>query len=197
MAQVTVQNVTFSYANVYEPKIMPGASDPKFSVQILIDKKDKAAIAMVEEAIKKATAEGITKGKFSETKAKAKGFKTPLRDGDEYYAEEPGPARAAAQGRMFFNATAAANQPPTIVDGQFRPISQESGNFYSGCIGHVSCSVFPYAHPSGSVGIGMGLNSIMKKRDGDRLDGRVSTHDAFAGLGDDLEENEAPSGDLE
>ena len=53
---------------------------------------------------------------------------------------------------------------------------------YSGCYVNVDVNLYAYNHPKGGRGVGAGLNHIMLVREGDRLDGRVSAEEAFAGL---------------
>ena len=46
------------------------------------------------------------------------------------------------------------------------------------------CNCVPFSN-SGSIGVGCGLNNIMKRRDDDRLDGRSGdATSAFAGVAD-------------
>ena len=50
---------------------------------------------------------------------------------------------------------------------------------YSGCYGKVTLNLYPYSK-AGNTGIGVGLNNVLKTRDGDNLGGRVSGEVDFA-----------------
>ena len=75
-----------SYVNIFQPKSING-SDPKYSVSVLINKKDKETLEKIEKAIK--AAEEL--GKASKWGGKIpKNLKRPLRDGDEAGMEPAG-----------------------------------------------------------------------------------------------------------
>ena len=50
--------VRFSYASVFEPKAASEGSEPKYSVQLLIPKKNKETLKAIEEAINAAVVLG-------------------------------------------------------------------------------------------------------------------------------------------
>ena len=162
---------------------------PKYSVQCLIDKKDTDLIAKVKAAIAAAVKTGINKGIFTEAQSKSKNFKLALRDGDEDYEESPGAARVTCKGHFFVNAAAQADRQPAIVDSRAKPIMVRD-DFYSGCYGYADINFYPF-NKKGGMGIAAGLNSVLKKKDGERLDGRISAEAAFADVMDQDEEGEA------
>ena len=75
---------------------------------------------------------------------------------------------------MFFNATT-TNKPGVLNQLKEEATPEE---VYSGCWGFVDVGFFAY-NVNGNIGIGCGLNNIMKKKDGERLDGRRSADSAF------------------
>lgn len=166
--RVTINDVRFSYAHVFEPYAFD--SNPEkadYSVQIIIDKTNKEALAKIKAAIELAKEQG---------KASKWGgiipvdLRMPLRDGD---AERPDDANYA--GKYFLNAR--TRKKPQVVDHTVSPILDPE-EFYSGCYGNVSLSFYPY-RASGNKGISAGLGNIQKVKDGERLGGGASAKDDF------------------
>lgn len=172
---IVIKNVRFSYLHWAEPKETP-SGDLKFSASILIPKDDKENLAAIDQAIKDATKKGVEDNKFS--RAQAKSLRLPLRDGSEEH--ESGARGKEYDGHFFLNAN--SNRQPGTVDEKRQPII-DVNDFYSGCFGHAHVNFFPY-NTAGNRGIGVGLNNLMKTKDGDRLDGRKSAEDAFSEFGD-------------
>jgi hypothetical protein len=168
--------VRFSYAHVWEPQAIDPQKpeDKKYSVSIIIDKKDKKTIKDIQDAIKAATDLGLEKlwnGKLP------KRFKNPLRDGDEERDDDDVYAKA-----FFLNAN--SKDKPTIVDRAVNPIITQA-DFYSGCYGRASVSFFPF-DKAGNVGIGCSLNHLQKTKDGDSLGGSKASAEAdFSAIPDD------------
>ena len=157
--------VRFSYANVFQPALTPNGV-LKYSVSILIPKTDKDTVARFKKA-------------FEETKvanaavwggAVPKLLKGGLRDGDEEKDD------TAYAGHFFFNAS--SNEKPGIVDQDVNPILDTS-EFYSGCYGRASVTLYPY-DTSGSKGIAAGLNNVQKLEDGEKFGGSSSAASDFA-----------------
>src|SRR5690554_596922 len=94
--KVVTGKVRFSYLTVFQPKAVGDSADKKYSVSLIIPKKDKKTLAKIEDAIKAAIEQG--KGKWGGKVPK--NLKTPLRDGDEEKEDE------AYEGCMFLNASA-------------------------------------------------------------------------------------------
>lgn len=166
--KVITGEVRFSYAHVFEPASIEG-SEPKYSVSILIDKKDKATLSRVKAAVEAAKQAGLSKfgGKVPAN------LKLPVRDGDTERGDDP-----VYAGKYFINAN--AKTKPGIVDKGGNPII-DTTEFYSGCYGHASITFYAF-NTSGNKGIACGLNNIMKTRDGESLGGRASAEDDFADL---------------
>ena len=114
-----------SYATVWEPK--PDLSgNMKYSICLMIPKKDSETVKDILEAIEVAANKGVEKGKFA--KAAIKNIKRPLRDGDaEYEAGDRGPEY---KGMWFFNAS--STRPIGLVDSHAKPLIDHD-DFYSGC----------------------------------------------------------------
>ena len=157
--------VRFSFVHVFEPaETLNGTM--KYSVSILIPKTDKETVARFNKA-------------FEDTKEANKAYfggsipkmlKGGLRDGD---AEKDDPAYA---GHYFINAS--SNEKPGIVDQDLNPIIDTS-EFYSGCYGRASITLYPY-DTSGSKGIAAGLNNVQKLEDGEKFGGSTTAAADFA-----------------
>lgn len=182
-----VQNVRISYAHTFEPKDSFGDGKLAYSATFLVDKKDTAKIEQIEEAIKKAEEYGAMNGKFKKTAPKLATFKRPLRDGDVERKGNPDSRGPEYEGMMFFNAR--NTNPVGNVNRQNRPIMpQDQEGFYSGWFVHADVNFYPF-NSNGSCGVAAGLNNVMWVSAGERLDGRQSAQEAFAGL--EVDEDEA------
>ena len=166
MAKLVTGKVLFSYVHVFEKYSMNEGEEGKYSVNILIPKKDKRQIARIEKAIEKAIEEG--KSKWG-GKVPAK-FKLPLRDGDEEKPEDE-----VYEGMMFFVAN--SKRKPGIVDAELNPIIDEE-EFYSGCWGRASVNFYAF-NVSGNKGVAAGLNNLQKLEDGERLSGGTTPEEDF------------------
>lgn len=171
--KVVTGEVRFSYVNVFEPKSING-SDEKYSVSLLIDKRDTKTIEAIERAIEAAKQAGVAKfgGKIPPM------LKLPLRDGD---TERPDDENYA--GKMFVNAN--CKTKPGLIEKNGMEII-DTTEFYSGCYGKASVTFYAF-NSNGSKGIACGLNNIMKTRDGEPLGGRSRAVDDFA---NDIEEDD-------
>jgi hypothetical protein len=172
--KIITGKVRFSYVNVFEPRAVNEGDDPKYSVCILVSKKDEATLSKIDRAIKAAYVEGknIFKGKSLES------LKTPLRDGDVEKPEDE-----AFAGMYFFNANANPGFKPNVVkvtNGKIEPIHLME-EFYSGCYGLASVTFYPF--PKNGLGpqkgIAAGLNNLMKLEDGEKLSGGASAEEDF------------------
>jgi hypothetical protein len=169
--KVVTGEVRFSYVHVFEPSAAAEGQAEKYSVSIIIDKKDKKTLKKIEDAIQAAAEAG--KDKFGGKVPKA--LKTPLRDGDDERPEDE-----AYAGCMFLSAN--SNRKPGLVDENLDPIMDRE-DFYSGCYGRASILFYPFS-VSGNKGVAAGLNNIQKLKDGAPLGGVItSAEDDF---GDDL-----------
>lgn len=166
--KVVTGKVRFSYANVFEPKSIQGSKE-KYSVSLLIDKKDKKTIDAVNKAIENAKQAGISKfgGKIPAV------LKLPMRDGDTERPDDE-----TYKGKYFINAN--SDIKPGLLDRKGHPIIDPT-EFYSGCYGHASVNFYAY-NSNGNRGIACGLNNIIKTDDGEPLAGRSKAEDDFADL---------------
>lgn len=181
--KVITGTVRLSYAHLFEPFSFNEDQEPKFSVVLLIPKKDKTTL----KKIKAAQQAALEMGKASKFNGKIPAnWSNTLRDGDEEKDLEDNPEFA---GHYFM--TVSAKTRPGIVDRDIQPIL-DSTEVYSGCYARASINAFPYS-VSGNKGVSFGLNHIMKVKDGDPLGGSSKAEDdfaEFAGESDDEDEDD-------
>lgn len=187
-----------SYTYVAEPRPddekTNNDGDPLYyyGTQLLIPKTDKATIKKMQAAVKAAIIQ-----KFGPDKAKSlwnnSNFKKPWRDADE--EERDG---AEYKGMMFANCktnakskTDYASRPGIALKNRIKltDISEIHEHIYSGCHAYISITAY-YFKSSGSQGIALALNNILKDKDGERLDGSVDVMDEFDDMFEDDEFSE-------
>lgn len=167
--KVVTGEVRLSYANLWEPTAMEEGQKKKYSAAILIPKTDTKTLDKVRTAIEAASVLG--KEKFGKSWVPAK-LKPCLRDGDLERPEDE-----AYAGHYFLSAKSA--QQPTMIEKNGNKIIEQE-KMYSGVYAFVSLNFFPYNNVS--VGVGVGLNNIMKSRDGEAFSGRTTAEEDFAEL---------------
>jgi hypothetical protein len=149
-----------------KPKSGPRGGEPLFSVCGVSPKTDKEAQEKFNAAIRAACELGkpLWGGKVPQQ------LDLPLRDGDLKGAKYP-----EFKGSWYFNAK--SKFKPGLVDADGNEILDPS-EIYSGCTARLSLNLYPYS-ALGNVGIGIGLNNVMKISDGKRLTGRGNPADDF------------------
>lgn len=164
--RLIIKDVRFSFAHVFHPDELSG----KYSCRILIP-KDHPQVNEIKGAIERAIADGADK-----LRGRKLGWTDVLHDGDLEKGDE------THSGNFYLNAK--STRKPGVVKvntsglgGKTTEITDEN-EFYSGCYGHVSVGFFAFAN-SGNAGISVGLNNLLKTRDGDYLGGRVSAEADF------------------
>lgn len=172
--KIVTPKVRVSFVNILKPKAFEGSDDAKYSLHILIPKKDKALVEKVKDAIDAAIKEGI-QSKWDGKQPKK--MWNPLQDGDDKADEYP-----EYEGMYFINAKTSTK--PGIVDSELNEILDGS-EIYSGMYARVSVNFYPFK-AAGNTGIAAGLNNVQKVADGDMLGGgRASAEDDFGSDDDD------------
>jgi hypothetical protein len=157
--------VRFSFAHVFEPaETLSGQL--KYSVMIMIPKSDKETVTRFQKAFEEC--KQANAAYFGGTVPKV--LKGGLRDGDTERDD------ASFAGYYFINAL--SNEKPGVVDADLNPILDKD-EFYSGCYGRASITLYPY-DVTGAKGITAGLNNVMKLEDGERYGGASSAAADFA-----------------
>lgn len=181
MADATTKVVTglvrLSYVQIFSKRSFTEGTDAKYSLCVLVPKKDTKTLKKIQAAMKSAAEEGIST-KFNGKKPS--NLHMPLRDGDEERADEA----PEYKGMYFFNCN--SNRKPGIVDKDCNEI-MDPDEVYSGCWGRVSVNFYPYS-VNGNKGVAVGLNNVQKLKDDQRLGGvAASAEDDF---NDDFEFSE-------
>lgn len=172
--KVITGKVRFSYVNIFNSRAFQSGQDAKYSICLLIPKKDKTTLKKINAAIEEAIEDGISSKWGGKKPAR---LKLPLRDGDEERAEEA----PEYEGMYFLNAN--SSQKPGIVDADLNEIL-DPDEVYSGCWGRASINFYPF-DSNGNRGIGVGLNNIQKLIEDERLGAaRASAEEDF---GDELD----------
>jgi hypothetical protein len=175
MTKVILQDVRCSYVFVHQER-----KDGGFSVQPLVKKGSDLHKKLVKVVDK------VLVEKFGQDALKKKArYKLPLRDGDEERDSEE------YEGMIFFNAN--SGKKPGIVNRNNEPadIDDIDEYCYSGAYFHVSVNFYPFdAKDGGKPGIAVGLNNIMLRKKGERLDGSVTATSEFADFVEDDEDDD-------
>ena len=176
MAKIILQDVRCSYVYAASPrKDKEDGSSGGYGVQILIA-KDNPQLKKLNKLVTNALVEAV-----GEAAAKKTGkFKLPVRDGDEERDGEE------YEGMMFMNAN--SGKKPGMVNRKGEPADPDDIEeyCYSGAYFHVSVNVYFFkSKDGGKPGIALGLNNLMLRKKGDRLDGSVPATSDFADFADD------------
>lgn len=175
---VTINDVRFSYCNLFQPKapFNNPQGEPKYSVTVLVPKTNTAAKAVIDNAIAQAIDAGVS--------SKWNGVRPPqpaicVHDGDGPRPSDGSAFGEECKGCWVF--TASTKQPPFVVDEYVQNIIDPT-KVYSGMWGNVNVTFFPYNN-AGKKGIGCGLNGVQKIRDGEALGGQITAQEAFKPVG--------------
>lgn len=181
-SSVVIGPVRLSYANVWEPKAPKGSTKLVYSSQLVFDLNDTETKRIVDEAIEDAKKDG----KALLDGVKPNKLRTPLYVGLEEY-----PGEAYYKDKFYLNASN-TKQPQIVkkVKGKTVDIIDEE-EIYSGVWAYVYVNFFAYNNVG--QGIGCSLQHILKAKDDERLDNRISAETAFANVNFDTDE-ETPSG---
>ena len=170
--KVVTNLVRFSYLHVLKPYAYNAGDEEKYSVTLPIDKNDKKTIAKIKEAEKKAIEEGIaTKwgGKRPDS------MSLPLHDGDEKDAPE-------YQGKYYLNAKCDVNHAPGVFDADGEDIL-DPAEIRSGDYGRACVTLYPFNNRI--KGVGVGLVSVKKIKDGEPLGGTYASASDYDDEDDD------------
>lgn len=174
---ITINNVRLSYCNLFQakPPYNNPNGDPKFSCTILVPKTNTEAKTAIDAAIQQAIEKGVSKSWG--------GVRPPqpdicVHDGDGVRPSDGAPFGAECRGMWVFTASAKADRPPFVVDGQVQKII-DPAQVYSGMWANVNINFFAY-NSAGKKGVGCGLNGVQKLRDDDPLVEHVTAERAFS-----------------
>ena len=167
--------VRFSYVNVFQPRRNEDGTPGKYSCCIIFPKADKEACKLFEQAYQNACQLGKASKWNGRIPAKVH---LPLHDGDDERPDD-----AAFKDCWYFNCSSTNKPGVRVRDAGMIVEALDEDDFYSGCYGAVTVNLFPYSN-SGNVGVGVGLNNVIKTEDGERLSGGRSADADFGDLAD-------------
>ena len=135
------------------------------------------------DAVKKAILDAAVE-KFGPNAAASLGgrLRSPLRDGDEKFAEN---GDVNFKGKLFINAK--NTRRPGIVDAQNNVV--DPAEVFSGCYFHAALRFFGY-DKKGNKGVAASLQNLMLVGKGPRIDGGKSADKEFEGFTPDVMEDE-------
>lgn len=175
MAKIIMEDVRCSYVYVKEPRKKDDGTNGNYGVQLIFPKNHKQ-VKKLKNIIKEVLVE-----KFgAKAASQLKRYKLPLRDGDEERDGEE------YQGMYFMNAN--SGKKPGIANRSGEPADQNDIEelCYSGAYFHVSVNIYAFdSKDGGKPGVAVGLNNLMLRKPGERLDGTTSASDDFASYVDD------------
>lgn len=172
---------TANYVSVFKPKPPPNAKpeDEKNYTITLTYKKGSREAAEVMKLLPTAAA-ALANAKWpGKGEAVVKSMRYPVvADGDERLSPTSG--EPMFPGELFVVAKRKESfGRPGVVDKSGQDII-EASKLYAGAQVRVQVTLFPFNHPQGGRGIGVGLANLMLVGDGQRRDNRESAQDAFA-----------------
>lgn len=167
--------VRFAYTYVFKPRTNDDGTPGKYGVCVILPKSDKEGYKLFEEAYKAACQLGKTTTWDGRIPSKVH---LPLRDGDDEKPDDP-----AFKDCWFFNCSSPKKPGIRVREAGMIVEALDEDDFYSGCYGAVTVNLFPYSH-KGNVGVGVGLNNVIRTEDGERLSGGRSAEADFGDLAD-------------
>lgn len=175
MRKIMLQDVRGSFVFLKEPRVSDKGENQGYSIQALIPKDSELATKI--QKLQKT----VMKEAFGE-KIKPSMIKLPLRDGDDERDLDTNPE---CEGMFFMNCNN-KNRKPGIVNRRNEPadIDDLEDYCYSGAYFHLSVNLYAYEF-EGKKGIAVGLNNVMLRKKGDRLDGSVAATSEFADFAED------------
>ena len=176
--RVLTGEVRLSYANLVTPKanISDPNGTPKYSVTLLIPKKDSEVKKNIDASIEAAAKEAVNKTWGGVRPPK---LPIPVHDGDGV-RDNGTPYGDECKGCWVL--TASSKNRPQVVHQSDIMTELLPQDIYSGMYARVTINFFAY-NRAGKRGIGCGLGNVMKTREGEPLSGSVSAASDFAGIG--------------
>lgn len=170
MTKVVTGKVRFSFCHLFEPQEPLGGGEPKYSVTLLIPKKDTATLGKIKEAMAQAREAFCSKNGANALPAKPS---HTLHDGDGV-RESGEPFGDECKGHYVLKVS--TKQKPLIIDN-FKNDITDPNEVYSGCYGRASIKFFGY-NANGKKGLSAVLLGIQKLHDGTPF-GTVASADDF------------------
>lgn len=173
--KVLTGEVRLSYVNLTTPRAAQQGGEPKYSVTLLIPKSDTATKMDIDNSIRAAYEEGVSK-KWGGAHPQPKVI---VHDGDGL---RPSGLPFGEECKGCWVITASTKNKPQVVGIDNVNCELAPNDIYSGMYGRVTLNFFAY-DTAGSKGVGCGLGNVMKTKDGEPLSGGASAASDFADFG--------------
>ncbi len=173
--KVLTGEVRLSYVNLTTPRAPQQGGEPVYSVTLLIPKSDNATYMDIENSIRVAYEEGVSK-KWGGAHPQPKMI---VHDGDGL---RPSGLPFGDECKGHWVLTASTRNRPQVVGIDNINCELAPQDIYSGMYARVTLNFFAY-DTAGSKGVGCGLGNVMKTRDGEPLSGGASAASDFADFG--------------
>ena len=170
--KVLTGEVRLSYVNLITPRASQQGGEPKYSVTLLIPKSDNATKMDIDNSIRAAYEEGVSK-KWGGAHPQPKVI---VHDGDGL---RPSGLPFGEECKGCWVITASTKNKPQVVGIDNVNCELAPNDIYSGMYARVTLNFFAY-DTAGSKGVGCGLGNVMKTRDGEPLSGGASAASDFA-----------------
>lgn len=170
--KVLTGEVRLSYVNLITPRAAQQGGEPKYGVTLLIPKSDNATKMDIENAIRAAYEEGVSK-KWGGA------HPTPqilLHDGD---GVRPNGGQYAEECKGCWVLNASTKNKPDVVGIDNIHCALAPNDIYSGMYARVTVNFYP-SDKAGNKRVCCGLGNVMKTRDGEPLSGGASAASDFA-----------------
>jgi hypothetical protein len=171
-----------SFPTLFTPKVAKGATDPKYSVTVLLPPNDPQINAIHAE---------VEAGKLNTFPSGYTGQDECFGPYDTKYAGKDY-YDPRFSGWFIFSCTAKQEDKPSVVDVNYNQII-DPGQVFSGMVGYVNAGISGYT--KGKGGIGGWLNGVMitaEEPPMGRLDNKPSVEQMFAGVPGGAQQQAAP-----
>lgn len=175
--------VRFSYLHVFTPQLNTQSGEMKFSVLVMIPKTNTEDIA----AVKKAVEDFKRQTWLSQGRKVPPNFWNPLRDGDVDTKQDGSDYPPECKGHYLLNCSADEDHPPDVAgivkgpDGKLQRLGKR--DIKSGDWGRIKLQLYVYV--KGNTGVGAGVLSLQKVKDGEPLATSANADADFAGFDDE------------
>ena len=176
-SKLVTPEILCSYPHLFEAVDPFELGTKKYSLQIMIPKTEKAFLAKMKAAI--LAADEAKWGAKAADIVKNLKVKHPVRDGDDSDVENE-----YAKGCFFLSAKSKSR--PGVVDKSMQQII-DPDDIYPGCIIRAAINFYGFEVKS-KKGIAVGLNNVMKVKDGEQIGGKASAEDDFSEFKSESEE---------
>ena len=173
--KVLTGEVRLSYVNLTTPRAAQQGGEPKYSVTLLIPKSDTATKMDIDNSIRAAYEEGVSK-KWGGAHPQPKVI---VHDGD---GMRPSGLPFGDECKGCWVLTASTKNKPQVVGIDNVNCELAPNDIYSGMYARVTINFFAF-DTAGNKGVGCGLGNVMKTKDGEPLSGGASAASDFADFG--------------